>query len=124
MIAYNDVVKEHFFAPKNVDAGHLGHVEPASFGSREACEYICVWMDCNGGKITKMTYKVLGNPYLIAMLSITSEALVGKTLEEALHYDYASSIALLDIPKHKRYCVILVWDVVKVLIERWMAGVE
>ncbi len=124
MIAYNDVVKEHFFAPKNVEAGHLSHIEPASLGSMEACEHISVWMDCRDGKIAKVTYKVLGNPYLIAMLSLTSEALAGKTLEEAFHHDFAASIALLEIPKHKRYCVMLVEDVVKILIERWMASAE
>jgi nitrogen fixation NifU-like protein len=125
MIRYNNVVKEHFFKPRNIENGELSYLQPASVGSAEAYEHIQIWMDCDEeGRITKLTYKVLGNPYLIALLSLVSESLTGKTLLEAKQYSFADNIALLEIPKHKRYCVMLVEDVINVLIKRQQQNTE
>lgn len=117
MIIDNKQVKEHFFSPKNCDVGDMTHVESVVCGSLEAGERVEMWMECQDERVNQLTYKVLGNPYLIAILSISSEALVGKTLEEVEHFDFNAYVTELQIPKNKRYCVMMVQDIVSECIK-------
>jgi NifU-like protein involved in Fe-S cluster formation len=122
MIAYNALVREHFFSPRNAGFLLLESKETVfvSQGKKALGDWVDVQLCCNQSEvILYFRYKVLGHPFLIAGLSMYSEALIGKTLDEALRVSHKEMIDLLGIPKNKYYCALFLEDLMGEMVNAW-----
>ncbi len=127
MIEYNALVKEHFFNPQNVNVDNEvgeGDIE-VSVGEVHYGGLIKLTLNIDAsGVIQTCRYKVYGNPYLVAGLSLWSTRLQGQSIDKAKAYSHQELIDLLEIPKTKRYCALLIEDALKKAIEKWQVKDE
>lgn len=118
MNQYNDIVKDHFFYPRNLASVTIKtdaeRIEVTS-GSAELGEAIKLYIkwDLKKAVIADIKYAVYGNPYLVAALSFWSEKWQGKSLKDSSVLNSQELIDTLTIPKTKYYCAFMVEDIFK-----------
>lgn len=120
MDPYTEKVMDHFMNPRNVgaleDADGVGRVGNPSCGD---IMEIYIKVDAEE-RITHCTFKTFGCGAAIATSSITTELVIGKTLEEAekLSRDDVAQ-ALGGLPKVKMHCSNLATDALRAAIAHY-----
>lgn len=110
---YSDVVQDHFEHPRNV--GVLENADAEAEVMNPACgDIMRLYFRVDDDRIVEAKFQTQGCPAAIAAGSMTTEMLVGLTLEEAagLKRD-AVNDALGGLPPQKVHSSVLVEDAVK-----------
>ncbi|MCL2054145.1 MAG: Fe-S cluster assembly scaffold protein NifU [Oscillospiraceae bacterium] len=110
---YSDKVMEHFANPRNVgelaDADGIGEVGNAKCG-----DIMKMYIKVDNGIITDCKFKTFGCGAAIATSSVSTELIIGKTIDEALKISNKEVIATLDgLPAQKLHCSVLAEQAVK-----------
>lgn len=80
---YSEQLLEHFENPRNV--GEIENADGIGKVTNPACgDLMNLYIKIQEGKICEVKYKTYGCPAAIASGSVSTEILLGKTLEEAL----------------------------------------
>jgi nitrogen fixation NifU-like protein len=117
---YSDKVMDHFTNPRNVgeleDADGVGMV-----GSPRCGDIMKISIKVDGDKITDAKFKTFGCGAAIAVSSMVTELVKGRTLEEALEIsNKAVAEALGGLPPQKMHCSNLGADALKKAIEDYL----
>jgi nitrogen fixation NifU-like protein len=121
MPEYSATVLDHFQHPRN-----LGDLEPADAVAdveNPACgDRTRLALRVRGGRIVAARFRAEGCPAAIAASSITTELILGKTLDEAARLrDQDVAAALGGLPRNKLHCSVLAEDVIRAAIEDYRA---
>jgi nitrogen fixation NifU-like protein len=101
---YSDKVMDHFMSPRNVgeiaDADGVGEI-----GNPVCGDMMTFYIKVKDGKLEDVKYKTFGCGAAIAVSSMVSEMVKGKTLDEALAVTPAMVAKELEgLPKNKYHC--------------------
>ena len=123
MPAYSATVVDHFQHPRNLgdlpDADAVAEVQNPACGDRAR---LAVKID--DGRITRARFRAEGCPAAIAATSMTTELIVGRTLDEAAALrDEDVAAALGGLPRNKLHCSVLAEDVIRAVIEQYRSRV-
>ena len=113
---YTDTVLAHFRAPRNAGSFPAGtaKVSQGSAGDRRRGREIRLELKLTGdGRVEAMRYRVYGCPATIALCSVLSERVVGRTREEAAALSGLSLAEELKIPAPKRDAALLLEDALR-----------
>jgi nitrogen fixation NifU-like protein len=121
---YSKEVMDHFTRPRNV--GYLEHPSVAvQYGDPACGDCLLVFLQIEQGIIRDMKYKVLGCAAAIATASITSEMVIGRTLEQAMELtEKQVADALGGLPPQKMHCSNLAVGALKAALRVYLAGGE
>jgi len=116
-VDYNDIVKDHFFNPRNVgeikDADGVGTV-----GNPTCGDIMTIYIKVKEGKIDDIKFKTFGCAAAIASTSMATEMIKGKTIEEAEKITRAEvADELGGLPSVKMHCSNLAADGIRKAIE-------
>jgi len=124
---YSDVVKEHFFNPKNLmpqgeedkfEADGMGRV-----GSPACGDEMVIWIKIKQDKIIDCKWQTFGCGSAIASTSVLSEMVLengGMKIEDALKITAKDIIDRLDgLPPNKIHCSVLGDQALEAAIEDW-----
>ncbi|MGL4393453.1 MAG: Fe-S cluster assembly scaffold protein NifU [Fusobacteriaceae bacterium] len=114
---YSEKVMEHFMAPKNV-----GVIEnPDGYGKvgNPACGDIMeMFLKIENNIITDVKFRTFGCASAIASSSVSTELILGKTIEEALSITNKAVVEELGgLPPIKMHCSVLAEEAIKLAIE-------
>ena len=118
---YTDTVLAHFRAPRNAGSFPAGtpDVSQGSAGERRRGREIRVELKLSGdGRVEAMRYRVYGCPATIALCSVLSERVVGRTCEEAAGMAGLGLAAELELPAPKRDAALLLEDALQTALGR------
>ena len=110
---YSDTVQDHFENPRNV--GSMDQPDAEAEAYNPACgDTMRLYLRIDNHQIVEATFQTQGCPPAIAAGSITTELLVGKTIDEAaaLKRDDITH-ALGGLPPQKMHSSVLSEDAVK-----------
>lgn len=118
---YSDKVMDHFTNPRNVgdmpDADGVGTV-----GNPTCGDAMKIYIKVKEGKIVDAKFKTFGCGAAIAVSSMVTEMVIGKTLDEALAISKeAVANELGGLPPQKMHCSNLGADALKKAIEDYQA---
>jgi NifU-like protein involved in Fe-S cluster formation len=113
---YSATVIDHFQHPRNLgdlpDADAVAEVENPACGDRTRLSLRIV-----DGRIVAAGFKAEGCPAAIAASSMTTELLIGMTLDQAAQLrDTDVATALGGLPRNKLHCSVLAEDVIRAAI--------
>ena len=113
---YTDIVMDHFSNPRNVgeikDADGVGEV-----GNMKCGDIMKIYIKVEDDVITNCKFKTFGCGSAIASSSVTTEMVIGKTIDEALHLTNKDVVQQLGgLPSVKIHCSVLAEDALKVAI--------
>lgn len=113
---YTDIVMDHFSNPRNVgeikDADGVGEV-----GNVQCGDIMKIYIKVEDDVITDCKFKTFGCGSAIASSSVTTEMVIGKTIEEALELTNKDVVQQLGgLPSVKVHCSVLAEDALKVAI--------
>ena len=113
-------VLEHLLNPRNVgdlpNADGVGEVGAVSCG-----DVLRIGIRVRDGRITEARFRTFGCGTAIACSSVTTELLVGRTIEEALKFSNEEvSRALGGLPPAKAHCPVLAEEAVKAALEDYL----
>ena len=114
---YNEKVMDHFTNPRNI-----GEIEDPS-GVAEAGNPVCgdmmkLYLRIEDGIITDARFKTFGCGVAIAASSVTTELVIGKSIEEALGVtNEAVAEALGGLPPGKQHCSVLAEEALRAALE-------
>ncbi len=113
---YTDIVMDHFSNPRNVgeikDADGVGEV-----GNIQCGDIMKIYIKVENDVITDCKFKTFGCGSAIASSSVTTEMVIGKTIEEALELTNKDVVQQLGgLPSVKIHCSVLAEDALKVAI--------
>jgi NifU-like protein involved in Fe-S cluster formation len=114
---YSATVLDHFQHPRNLGDLDLpdavAEVENPACGDRTRLAILLA-----GGRISAARFRTEGCPAAIAASSITTEMIIGKTLDEAATLrDADVAAALGGLPRNKQHCSVLAEDVIRAVIQ-------
>ncbi len=117
---YSEKVIDHFMNPRNVgkieDADAVGEVGNAACG-----DIIKLYLKVEEGIIRDVKFQTFGCGAAIATSSMTTEMVIGKTLEEALQITRDQVAEELGgLPPTKMHCSNLATDALRKAIEEYM----
>ena len=110
---YSDILQDHFENPRNI--GTIDQADAEAEVENPACgDIMHLYLRIDNDRIVEAKFQTQGCPPAIAAGSITTELLVGRTLEEAgeLKRDEVEQ-ALGGVPAHKAHSAVLTEDAVK-----------
>ncbi len=116
-VDYNEIVKNHFFHPRNV--GEIKN--PDGFGKvgNPTCgDVMAIYIKVKDNKITDIKFKTFGCSAAIATSSVLTEMVKGKTVDEALKItrdDVANKLG--GLPAIKMHCSNLAADALREAIK-------
>ncbi|MCX6346093.1 MAG: Fe-S cluster assembly scaffold protein NifU [Armatimonadetes bacterium] len=118
--AYSSKVMEHFANPRNVgeipDADGIGKVGNAICG-----DIMNMYIKVENNIITDVKFKTFGCGAAIATSSMSTEMIMGKTIEEALELtNDAVAEALGGLPRVKMHCSVLAEQAVRSAIDDYL----
>ena len=113
---YTDIVMDHFSNPRNVgemkDADGVGEV-----GNIQCGDIMKIYIKVENDVITDCKFKTFGCGSAIASSSVTTEMVIGKSIEEALELTNKDVVSQLGgLPSVKIHCSVLAEDALKVAI--------
>ena len=114
---YNEKVMDHFTNPRN-----MGEIEDPS-GVAEVGNPVCgdmmkLYLRIEDGIITDARFKTFGCGVAIAASSVTTELVIGKSIEEALGVtNEAVAEALGGLPPGKQHCSVLAEEALRAALE-------
>ena len=116
---YSDQVQDHFEHPRNV--GVIEHADATAEVSNPACgDMMRLFLRIEEGRIVEATFQTMGCPAAIAAGSITTEMLVGQTIEEAGQFTRTMvNDALNGLPPQKVHASVLTEDAVKAALAHY-----
>ncbi|PWU23499.1 Fe-S cluster protein [Candidatus Cerribacteria bacterium 'Amazon FNV 2010 28 9'] len=94
---YKEIILDHYHHPRNVgklEGGHIVHVHLANAGCGDVFD---VTYQVENGKIANIAWQGEGCAISTASMSLVSEWLKGKTLEEANGLDQKTILSLLGL---------------------------
>jgi nitrogen fixation protein NifU and related proteins len=115
--AYNDIVMDHFTNPRN-----MGEMENPS-GVAEVGNPVCgdvmrLYLKIEGDHIVDAKFKTFGCSAAIASSSMTTELVIGKSIDEALRIsNEAVAEALGGLPPAKQHCSVLAEEALHAALE-------
>ena len=114
---YSDIVQDHFDHPRNV--GVMEDADAEAFVSNPACgDTMHLYLRIDDNRIVAATFKTMGCPAAIAASSITTEMLIGRTVEESLMLTRQEvSEALGGLSPQKVHCSVLSEDAIKAAVQ-------
>ena len=121
MEEYSEKVKDHFMNPRNVgvieDADGYGKIGNASCG-----DIMEIFMKIEDDIIKDVKFRTFGCASAIATSSISTEMILGKSVDEALKLTNKAVAEALDgLPPAKMHCSVLAEEAIKAAIEDYMA---
>ena len=113
---YSDIVQDHFEHPRNV--GVIEDADAEALVSNPACgDTMHLYLRITDARIVDAKFKTLGCPAAIAASSITTEMLIGRTVEESLRLTREEvNQALGGLTPQKVHCSVLSADAIKAAI--------
>ena len=117
---YTDKVMDHFTNPRNV--GEIQDADGVGLVGNPICgDVMKITIKVEGGRIKDAKFKTFGCGAAIAVSSMVTELVLGKTLEEALEIsNKAVADALGGLPPKKMHCSNLGADALKKAIEDYL----
>ena len=114
---YSEKVMDHFTNPRNV--GEIADADGVGTEGNPTCgDVMKISIKVENGRITDAKFKTFGCGAAIAVSSMVTEMVKGKTLEEALMISKESVAKELDgLPPQKMHCSNLGADALKKAIE-------
>jgi len=114
---YSDKVVEHYQNPRNV-----GEIEDADgvgvAGSPDCGDIMKITIKVRDNRIEDVKFKTFGCGAAIAISSIATELIKGKTIEKALQVSNQDVVeALAGLPPVKMHCSLLAEQAIKAAIE-------
>jgi nitrogen fixation NifU-like protein len=117
---YTDMVVEHFRAPRNAGRFPPGtaNVSRGSAGERRRGREVRLELKlADDGRIEACRYQVYGCPATIALCSVLSERIVGRSPEEAAAIGGLRLAEELELPAPKRDAALLLEDALKAALD-------
>jgi nitrogen fixation protein NifU and related proteins len=119
---YSPTVLDHFQHPRNLGdlpgADAVAEVENPACGDRTRLA-----IQVRDGRIAGARFRTEGCPAAIAASSMTTELILGRTLEEAASLkDEDVARALGGLPRNKLHCSVLAEDVIQAVIGQYRAA--
>lgn len=117
---YSEKVMDHFMNPRNVgeieNADGIGEVGNAKCG-----DIMKMYLKIEDGIIVDAKFKTFGCGAAVATSSMSTELIVGKTIDEALKITNKSVAEALDgLPPAKMHCSNLAEEAIRAAIEDYM----
>jgi nitrogen fixation NifU-like protein len=114
---YSDKVMDHFTHPRN-----MGEIEDASgvaeVGNPACGDVMKLYLRIENNRIVDAKFKTFGCGAAIASSSMTTELIIGKSVEEASRLsNEAVAEALGGLPPAKQHCSVLAEEALKAALE-------
>lgn len=118
---YSEKVMDHFMNPRNV--GEIPDADGVGTEGNPTCgDVMKIFIKVQDGKIVDAKFKTFGCGASIAVSSMVTEMIKGKTIEEALSISKETVADALDgLPPQKMHCSNLGADALKKAIEDYMS---
>ena len=116
---YSDIVQEHFEHPRNV--GIIAPADAEALVSNPACgDLMHLYLRIENDRITDAKFKTMGCPAAIAAGSVTTELLIGHSVEEVLKLTRADvNAALGGLSPQKVHTSVLAEDAVRAALKKY-----
>lgn len=116
---YSDIIQEHFEHPRNV--GIIEGAEAKAAVSNPACgDMMHLYLRIEDRTITDAKCQIMGCPAAIAAGSVTTELLIGRSVEEALQLSRADvNTALGGLTPQKMHTSVLAEDAVRAALKAY-----
>lgn len=116
---YSEKVMDHFNNPRNM--GEIQNPDGAGQVGNPTCgDMMQIQIKVEDGIIREAKFKTFGCVAAIATSSISTEMIVGKTLEEAEKLTNDAVAQALDgLPPHKRHCSVLAAEAIQAAIQNY-----
>ncbi|MDP6924977.1 MAG: Fe-S cluster assembly scaffold protein NifU [Candidatus Scalindua sp.] len=114
---YSEKVMDHFMEPRNM--GDIKDADAVGTVGNPACgDVMRLYLKVEGNKIVEAKFKTFGCGAAIATSSMSTEMIVGKTLEEALEVTNEAVAEALDgLPPNKMHCSVLAQEAIEAAIK-------
>lgn len=114
---YSEKVMDHFTNPRNM--GEISNPDGKSQVGNPSCgDMMQIEIKVEEGVIRDAKFKTFGCVAAIATSSISTEMIIGRTLEEAEKLSNDAVAEALDgLPAHKRHCSVLAADAIQAAIK-------
>ncbi|MDP8214003.1 MAG: Fe-S cluster assembly scaffold protein NifU [Candidatus Euphemobacter frigidus] len=121
---YSDKVMDHFNNPRNV--GEIEVPDGVGMVGNPVCgDVMKLYLKVKDDRITDVRFQTFGCGAAIAVGSMVTEMVKGKTLEEAIIISNKKVAEALDgLPPAKMHCSLLAEDALKAAIEEYRAKQE
>ena len=121
MPEYSAIVLDHFQRPRNL--GDLAYPDALAEVENPACgDRTRLAVRLREGRIAEARFRAEGCPAAIAASSVTTELVLGKTLEEAAAIRDDDVVAALGgLPRNKMHCSVLAEDVIHAVVQDYHA---
>jgi len=118
---YNEKITEHFKNPRNV--GTMENADAVGIaGKPESGDMMKLYLQISGDTITSAQHETFGSGVAIAVSSVATEMVTGKSLDEAYALSRESvSDELGGIPPEKMDCSNMAPDAIKNAIDNYRA---
>jgi nitrogen fixation NifU-like protein len=116
---YSDIVQEHFEHPRNI--GTIPDANAEAVVSNPACgDVMHLYLRIEQERITEARFQTMGCPAAIAAGSITTELLLGRSVEEALRLTRSEiNTALGGLSPQKVHTSVLAEDAIKAAVKKY-----
>lgn len=116
---YSEKVMDHFNNPRNM--GEIQNPDGAGQVGNPTCgDMMQIQIKVDDGIIREAKFKTFGCVAAIATSSISTEMIIGKTLEEAEKLTNDAVAQALDgLPPHKRHCSVLAAEAIQAAIQNY-----
>lgn len=116
---YSEKVLDHFTNPRNM--GVISDPDGSSQVGNPSCgDMMQIQLKVKDGIIQDAKFKTFGCVAAIATSSISTEMIIGKSVEEAERLtNEAVAEALGGLPPHKRHCSVLAADAIRAAIQNY-----
>ncbi len=121
---YNEKITQILQNPSNV--GIIKGANAVGKANSDVCsDIIRFYLMIENGVVTEAKFKTFGGSALIAVASITTELVIGKTVDEILNFDTNEILHVLGaLPNRKSYCLGLVKQALQNAIEDYFKRLE
>lgn len=118
MPMYADLLQEHFDNPRNV--GEVANADAEAVVSNPACgDVMHLSLRVEDGRIVEARFKTMGCPAAIAAGSVTTEMLVGRSMDALTLTRAEVSAALGGLPPQKAHTGVLAEDAVRAALKQY-----
>ena len=118
---YTEKVMQHFMNPHNV--GEIANPDGYGKVGNPSCGDIMeIFIKVDDDKISDVKFRTFGCASAIASSSISTDMIIGKTVDEALKVTNKAVVeALGGLPAVKMHCSVLAEEAIKMAIEDYIA---
>ncbi len=121
---YNEKITQILLNPSNV--GIIKGANAVGKANSDVCsDIVRFYLMIENGVVTEAKFKTFGGSALIAVASVTTELVIGKTVDEVLNFDTNEILHILGaLPNKKGYCLGLVSQALQNAIEDYYKRLE